>query len=313
MKELFLKHSKIEKNIIGAPMYPLSNPELVACVSNEGGMGIVQPLTLTYIEGYDFVEGLRYIKSLTSNPIGMNALIEKSSKKYQEKMKNWIELALDEGVMFYITSLGDPTWVVDMVHKKGGVVYHDVTDKKWAKIAKEAGVDGLIAVNNNAGGHLGDKDFITLYNELKEFNLPIVCAGGISTKEDYDKAMKVGYSAVMMGTRFIATHECKAKDSYKLAVVKANKKDIVLTKNITGVNVSVINTPYIQKLGLKPNKLLAWFLEHFKHIARTLLFLKSIVSLKSSMKNKKEFFQAGKSVEGIDKILSVKEVFKLFS
>ena len=312
MEKLFLQHTKTKHNIIGAPMYPLSNPELIASVSNEGGIGIIQPLTLTYIEGYEFTEGLKYIKSLTQKPVGMNALIEKSSKKYQDKMKRWIELALDEGIRFFITSLGDPSWVVEMVHKKGGVVYHDVTDKKWAKIAKKAKVDGLIAVNNNAGGHTGDKDYKTLFNELKEFNLPIVCAGGISTKEDYEKVIKLGYSGVMMGTRFIATHECKAKDSYKKAIIKASKKDIVLTKNITGVNVSVINTPYIKKLGLQPNKLLAWFLKHFKHIARTLLFLKSIVTLKSSMKNKKEFFQAGKSVDGIDKILSVREVFKLF-
>jgi len=119
-------------------MYPCSNPELVAAVSEAGGIGIVQPISLTYVHGYDFREGLRLIRRLTSKPIGMNALIEQSSKTYRERMERWIEIALEEDVRFFVTSLGNPRWVVDRVKPVGGVVYHDVTERKWA----EKGRDG---------------------------------------------------------------------------------------------------------------------------------------------------------------------------
>ena len=144
-------------------MYPCSNPELVACVSEAGGLGIIQPISLTYVYGYDFREGIQYIKSLTSKPIGMNVLIEQSSSHYLKKMQEWIDIALEEGVLFFITSLGKPDWVVKKVHAKGGKVYHDVTEFKWAKIAKEANVDGLICVNSSAGGHSGDLEAKRLF------------------------------------------------------------------------------------------------------------------------------------------------------
>ena len=314
MQTQFLIDSGAKYPIIGGPMYPCSNPELVAAVSEAGGIGIVQPLTLTYVEGYDFREGLRYIRSMTERPIGMNALIEKSSKKYQKKMEVWIDIALEEGVRFFITSLGKPDWVVKKVHAYGGIVYHDVTDSKWAEIALSSGVDGFIAVNNRAGGHAGLKELSQLLKELQVYKLPIVCAGGISDKAGYEQALSLGYSAVQMGTRFIASKECKASDDYKQAIVDADEDDIVLTWNITGIPVSVINTGYIKKLGLLPNRFVQWMLAHpkLKHLMRIIYALKSLKNLKTGMHAKKgehEFWQAGKSVRGITKIESVKEIF----
>lgn len=134
-------------------MYPCSNPELVAAVSEAGGMGILQPISLTYVHGYGFREGIRKIRSLTSRPIGMNALIESSSRRYRRRMEGWIEVALEEGIRFFVTSLGKPVWVVRAVEPFGGRVYHDVTERKWALKGVEAGVHGLIAVNRRAGGH----------------------------------------------------------------------------------------------------------------------------------------------------------------
>src|SRR5690349_24304319 len=101
-------------------MYPCSNPELVAAVSDAGGIGVVQPISLTYVHGHDFREGLRYIRSLTSAPIGFNALIEQSSSTYRTRMEKWLTIAVEEGVRFFITSLGNPRWVVDLVGPAGG-------------------------------------------------------------------------------------------------------------------------------------------------------------------------------------------------
>ena len=96
---------------------------------------------------------------------------------------------------------------MDKVHAKGGKVYHDVTGKKWAQKALQGGVDGLICVNSAAGGHAGELSRQTLYGSLQPFDVPLVCAGGIGDEHDFTAALKLGYSAVQMGTRFIATSE----------------------------------------------------------------------------------------------------------
>ena len=151
------RDARVELPVIGGPMYPCSNPELVAAVSEAGGLGVIQPVSLTFVHGWDFRDGIRYIRSLTGKPIGMNALIEGSSRSYRRRVEGWISTALEEGVRFFVTSLGKPEWVVDRVHAAGGVVYHDVTERRWALKALDSGVDGLIGVNDLAGGHSGPR------------------------------------------------------------------------------------------------------------------------------------------------------------
>lgn len=311
----FLQDSGVELSIIGGPMYPCSNPELVAAVSEAGGLGVIQPISLTYVHGYAFREGIRYIQSLTSKPIGMNVLIEKSSFKYKERMQTWISIALEEGVRFFITSLGKPDWVCAQVHEGGGKVYHDVTESKWAQIAVDCGVDGLICVNGSAGGHAGDMSAAELFHSLEHFGLPLVCAGGIGDHHAYTKALAMGYEAVQIGTALIATQECKVPTDYKQAIVDAKAKDIVYTLNMTGVKVSVINTPYIQKLGLIPSALLQWMLTRpwLKKVVRLYFMIRTIKNLKGMIKGSKAqegFYQAGKSVEGVQEITSVEALLK---
>jgi len=313
----------IDLPIICGPMYPCSNPELVAAVSESGALGIVQPLSLTYVHGYDFREGLRYIRSLTIKPVGMNALIEQSSKRYHARMVEWIEIALEEGVRFFITSLGKPGWVVKRVHAAGGLVYHDVTESKWAQKAIDAkeidnGVDGLIAVNNRAGGHAGNHSAQALHDELKSFGLPMICAGGISTPTDFLHALQQGYAGVQMGTRFIATTECNASSPYKQAIVNAKEPDIVLSERVSGTPVSLIHTPYIDRLGLKTNRFEKWMLrgQKRKYLLRTLYMLRSLWKLKQAVLDKTgslDYWQAGKSVEGINSIEPVRSIIERFS
>ena len=313
----FLQQVGIRYPIIGGPMYPCSNPELVAAVSEAGGIGIIQPVSLTYVHGYDFREGIRYIRELTGKPVGMNALIEQSSKKYQQRMQEWVEIALEEGVFFFITSLGKPDWVVKKVHAVGGLVYHDVTEKKWAEKGLAGGVDGLIAVNNRAGGHAGMLSAEQLYEELQGFDVPLICAGGIGNERDFLSAMKMGYEGVQMGTRFIATEECSANLNYKKAILNASEKDIVLSERITGVPVSVINTDFIKRSGLKSGPLARWMLKgnKTKYLMRMIYALRSLYQLKHSLldeKGKKDYWQAGKSVEHIDMIEPVETIVHRF-
>jgi nitronate monooxygenase len=304
--------------MICGPMYPCSNPELVAAASEAGGLGILQPISLTYVHGHDFRDGIRYMRELTNKPIGMNALIEASSKTYHERMVRWIDIALEEGVRFFITSLGKPRWVVDKVHAVGGVVYHDVTERKWAEKGLEGGVDGLIAVNNRAGGHAGENSAEELFEEFADMGVPVVCAGGIASPESFRKALNMGYAGVQMGTRFIATTECNSAEPYKQAIVDADEDDIVLTERITGVPVSVIKTPYIERMGLDAGPFERWMLRGHrrKHWMRTIYALRSLWKLKKASLDetgKKDYWQAGKSVADVHSVEPIGDIIRRFA
>ena len=306
----------IEVPLICGAMYPCSNPELVAAASDAGGIGILQPVSLTYVHGYDFREGIRKIRALTDKPIGMNALIEKSSKKYFERMSGWIDVALEEGVRFFVTSLGKPDWVVKRVEGVGGVVYHDVTERKWAQKGIDSGVHGLIAVNRRAGGHAGPKGVEELIDELGDLGVPVVCAGGIGDPEGFAQALSLGYAGAQLGTRFIATTECNASDAYKQAIVDADEDDVVLSEKLTGVPVAVLNTSYIQRMGLKAGPLARRLLRgnRTKHWMRLFYTMKSFWQLKKSLKDEeKNFWQAGKSVAGITSIEPAGEIVREYA
>ena len=298
-------HAGIEVPIICGAMYPCSNIELVAAVSEAGGIGIVQPVTMTFVHRLEFRESLRRIRKLTKKPIGMNALIEKSSRRYLDRMKEWVDIALEEGVRFFVTSLGDPRWVVQRASAVRGIVYHDVTEAKWAAKALNAGAHGLIAVNRRAGGHAGPHDPRVLLDELRPFGLPIVCAGGIGDSAGFVDALKMGYAGVQCGTRFIATFECDASANYKTAILTAEEDDIVLSERITGVPLAVINTPDIRQKGLHANAVERWLLANprTKHWMRMAFTVRSVYSLRSGAHlPESHVWQAGKSVAAIRKL-----------
>ena len=304
--------------IVCGAMYPCSNPELVAAASQAGGLGVLQPISLTFVHGYAFRSGIRKIRSLTDRPIGMNALIEQSSKLYRRRMEEWIDTALEEGVRFFVTSLGKPDWVVQRVEPLGGRVYHDVTERKWAKKGVDCGVHGLIAVNSRAGGHPGPLDVRALLDDVGDLGLPVVCAGGVGREEDFVAALRMGYAGVQMGTRFIATDECTASAQYKQTIVDAEEEDIVHSERLTGVPVAVINTPSIRRLGLRAGPLARWMLQgrRTKHWMRTIYALKSFWQLRRSLHAtsvRGDYWQAGKSVSGIRTVEPVASIIRRFS
>jgi len=314
----FTRQLGIDLPIICGAMYPCSNPELVAAASAAGAIGVVQPVSLTYVHGHDFRTGLRLIKSVTDRPFGMNALIEKSSRHYHERLVRWVDVALEEGVRFFITSLGNPKWVVDRTAQAGGIVYHDVTERKWASKAIDGGVHGLIAVNNVAGGHAGRLSPEALLDQLRDLGLPVICAGGVGDPATFRRMLDLGYDGVQMGTRFIATAECNAHADYKAAIVRAQPRDIVLTERLTGVPVAVINNEYIQRLGTRSGPIARWMLRHrrMKYWMRSIYAVTSLRRLKKSSMTSagaNEYWQAGKSVAGIDSVRPVAELIKDFA
>jgi len=314
----FTKHARVQVPLVCGAMYPCSNPELVAAVSEAGAIGIVQPISLTYVHGHEFRAGLRHIRSLTTRPIGFNALIERSSRRYHERMVAWVDIALEEGVRFFVTSLGNPRWVVERVGQVGGLVYHDVTERRWAQKGLDAGVHGLIAVNDRAGGHAGLLDAARLFDDVADLGLPVVCAGGIGAPHEYVVALRMGYAAAQLGTRFIATTECRAHERYKQAILDAGERDIVLTERLTGIPVSVIETPYIRRIGTRAGWLARRMLRggRTKHLMRTAYALRSLWQLKRGLSrgdSTADYWQAGKSVATIDAEVSAGEVVRSFA
>jgi len=312
----------IEVPLICGAMYPCSNPELVAAVSAAGGIGVVQPVSMIYVYGHDFREGLRLIRRLTNRPIGMNVLIEQSSKLYLERMRRWVDIALEEGVRFFVTSLGNPRWVVERVAPLSGVVYHDVTERKWAEKGVAGGAHGIIAVNDRAGGHAGPLSAARLLDDLRDLGLPVVCAGGVGDAADFVAALKLGYAGAQLGTRFIATPECGAHDDYKQAIVAATEADIVLTERVTGLPLAVIRTPYVERIGTRAGPLARWLLRGHKtkHFMRTVYALRSAWQLKRASlaggareASSKDYWQAGKSVSGITSIEPAGDIVRRFA
>jgi nitronate monooxygenase len=311
------RDARVAVPLIGGAMFPCSNPELVAAVSEAGGIGIVQPLSMEYVHRRLLKDGLHLIRRLTRKPIGMNVLIEQSSNIYLERMRRYLDIALEEGITFFITSLGKPRWVVDRVAAAGGVVYHDVTERKWALKALDAGVRGLIAVNDRAGGHAGPKSAAQLMDELADLGVPLVCAGGIGEAEEFVAALRMGYAGAQLGTRFIATTECTAHPDYKRAIVESDEDDIVLTERVTGVPLAVIRTPYVERVGTRAGPLARWLLRHrrTKHLMRTVYALQSAWRLKRSHfagESSRDYWQAGRSVRGITSIEPAGDIVRRF-
>ena len=308
----------IDLPIICGAMYPCSNPELVAAASEAGGIGIIQPMSLSFVHGHEFAAGIDYIRTLTKKPLGLNLILERSSKRYIERTEKWLETALEKEIKFLVTALGDPAWVVRLCEHHGVKIYHDVTELKFAQKALDAGVDGFICVNNRAGGHAGNLSPEQLYDDIAPLGKPMVCAGGIGDSTQFQAMRSLGYAGAQLGTRFIATQECSAHADYKQAIIDAKAEDIVLTEKLTGVPVSVIATPYIKSIGTKAGPFARWMLNgrKTKHWMRMLYTVQSIWKLKKANvagSGYKDYWQAGKSADAISHLHSVEEVIKELS
>lgn len=224
----FTKMIDVDYPIIAAPMFLLSYEELVVAVAEAGGLGTFPLPNFRTLE--DLRLSLKKIRKKTDKPIGVN--IHLSGKfPWQEPLA----LCLDSGVEFFLTSLGDPRLILDDVHANGGKVFADVISLEQGLKARDRGVDGLIAVASDAGGHGGITPTFVLVPYLKaKTGLPIIAAGGISTGAQMAAAMCIGACAVITGTRLIATPEARASDAYKTAVMEAGPEDIISSTAITG-------------------------------------------------------------------------------
>ncbi|MBI9077099.1 MAG: nitronate monooxygenase [Desulfatibacillum sp.] len=218
----------IDLPIIGAPMFLVSYEELTIAVSEAGGLGMFA--LPNYRTVPDLEAALEHIRRRTDRPIGVNIHL---SGRFEWQAQ--LEVCLDYGVTFFISSLGDPRHILEPVHARGGFVFADVISRRHALSAKEKGVDGLVAVAAGAGGHAGQTPTMVLVPYLKALTgLPVLAAGGVSTGQQLAAALTLGACGAVVGTRLVASREAGASEAYKQAVVDADPDDIVYTDQITG-------------------------------------------------------------------------------
>lgn len=244
-----------------APMFLISGPELVIAACKAGVIGSFPTLNARPVSQLD--EWLQQITTaLTAAeaenpgsvaPWAANLIVHKNNKRFEPDF----ELILKYQPEIVITSLGSPARVAEPVHDYGGLVFSDVNSVDFARKAIERGSDGLILVCEGAGGHTGfapPEEFIPAVREF--FDGPLIVGGAISTGAQLRKVIDLGADFAYMGTRFIATEECRAAPEYKQMIVAATADDIVLTPYFTGVPAHFL-LPSVQAAGIDPAELSA--------------------------------------------------------
>lgn len=231
--------------LFGAPMYIVSNPELVVAQCTSGIVGSFPALNARDIEG----EGIMletWLKRITealdawnqdnpnqpAAPFAVNQIVHRSNERLERDM----EICARWKVPIWITSLGAREDVNAIAHEAGAIVLHDVINNRFAHKAIEKGADGLIAVAAGAGGHTGAQSPFALIQEIRQwFDGPLALSGAIASGASLLAAQAVGADYGYIGTPFIATTEANAPQAYKDLLCEAQALDIVTTAGVTGV------------------------------------------------------------------------------
>jgi nitronate monooxygenase len=260
-KEKIMKlKEQVELPVIMAPMFLINDPNMVLRACESGIIGTFPALNARTTEILD-----DWLKQITTEweelkqsnpdkkiaPWGINFISHRTNKRFYEDL----QLIEKYQPPLVITSLGDPSPVVKIVHEYGGLVLSDVIDIKFAKKALEKGSDGLVLVTAGAGGHGGTYNPIAFIHEVREFfDGPLVLAGGLSKGEDILVAEILGSDFAYLGSRFIPAVESKAVDEYKEMILSSSIEDIIYTDTFSGIHANYL-IPSIEKAGLDPKNL----------------------------------------------------------
>lgn len=293
------KHS-LELPVIMAPMFLISNPAMVIQACECGIIGSFPVLNARTKEILDewmgiIREKLELSKRQHPNkkiaPWAVNFICHKPhNKRYEEDLR----LIEKHQPPIVITSLGDPSPVVKIVHSYGGMVLSDVINPSFAKKAIEKGTDGLILITNGAGGHGGTLHPFAFYHEVRKFwNGPIILGGAISKGEDILAAKILGADLVYMGTRFIASEESAASKDYKEMVIDATIEDIMYTPSISGIHANFL-IPSLLKAGMNLEKLKKGEKIDLRN--------------QSELRAWRDFWSAGHGVGSVKKIQTIEEI-----
>jgi nitronate monooxygenase len=252
--------SRLRLPVIGAPLFIVSNPNLVIAQCSAGVVGSFPALNARPKELLD--EWLARITSelaaydaahpdAPSAPFAVNQIVHRTN----DRLEHDLELCVKYKVPLVITSLGARQDVNDAIHSYGGIVLHDIINVTFAKKALDKGADGLVAVAAGAGGHAGTTSPFALIAEIRQFfNGPLALSGAISTGGGILAAQAAGADVAYIGSAFIATEEANAVDAYKQSIVDSTAADIVYSNLFTGVHGNYLRSS-IMAQGLNPDEL----------------------------------------------------------
>lgn len=222
--------------LVCAPMFIISNKEMIVAAAEAGILGTMPSLNAR--TEAQFEADLKWIREKTDKPFGINVTIGLTDPA---RLQRDVELCLEYEVPVLLTSYGNPTDIVKQAHDKGVTVFHDVIHLHHAKKAEAAGVDGIIAVSQGAGGHAGRVNPYVLIPYLRQnVSVPILAAGCIGGGDQVAAALALGAELAYMGTRFIASTECGASQAYKDMVASASHEDIVYTDQVSGIHANFL-------------------------------------------------------------------------
>ncbi len=246
--------------LIGAPLFIVSNPDLVIEQCKAGVMGVFPALNARPPEVLD--QWIQRIKNELENhaaahpetpvaPFAVNQIVHHSN----ERLEHDVDICVKHEVPFIITSLQAPTAIERKIHSYGGRIFHDVTNIRHARKALDEGADGLILVCAGAGGHAGTLSPFALVAEVRQFfDGPVILSGAMATGRQILAAQAMGADLAYFGTRFIATREANAPSQYKQMVVDSRAADIVYTNLFTGVKGNYLSGSIVNA-GLNPDDL----------------------------------------------------------
>tara|TARA_R110002051_G_scaffold703_14_gene3390 strand:+ start:2281 stop:3225 length:945 start_codon:yes stop_codon:yes gene_type:complete len=313
MKKTLKQLLNIEHPIIVAPMFLVSNVAMVKSAMQAGVAGCIPALNYRTLP--ELREAITQLKaSKTENgAFGFNLIVNKSNLKFPDQL----EVCCEMGVDFIITSLGNPKQVIEEAHKKGILVFCDVVNIEQALKVEALGCDAVIAVNNEAGGHRGDRSPKQLTKEINEaLKIPVISAGGVGDKSELEEKMSYGAVGVSIGSPFIASEEAGVSKEYKEACVAYGAKDIVVTQKISGTPCTVINTPYVQEIGTEQSWIESLLNKNkwLKKYVKMLRFLKgtNMVTKAAAGATYKTVWVAGPTIEHTTSIEPLQKIIQRF-
>ena len=252
--------SKLRLPVIGAPLFIISNPDLVVAQCTAGIVGSFPALNARPASQLDewlarITEALaawdREHPEQPAAPFAVNQIVHRSNDRLEQDLA----LCAKYRVPIVITSLGARPEVNQAVHGWGGIVLHDVINDAFAHKAVEKGADGLIAVAAGAGGHAGTLSPFALVQEIRRwFDGPLALSGAIARGDAVLAAQALGADFAYVGSAFIATAEARAEEAYKRMIVDSRADDIVYTNLFTGVHGNYLRGS-IAAAGLDPSHL----------------------------------------------------------
>jgi NAD(P)H-dependent flavin oxidoreductase YrpB (nitropropane dioxygenase family) len=236
--------------IVQGGLNNLAYAELAAAVSNAGGLGQVTATSGLLREQAEAVAEVRRARTLTAQPFAVNFAIAERRRDLAELLAR----VLDEGVAAVSFTAGNPEPFIEQVrHLRGAEVkvLVLVAGVRQAQKAEASGADAVIAVGVEGGGHLGRDDVGTLVlvpRVVDSVRIPVVASGGIMDGRGLAAALALGAEGAELGTRFVATRECRAHEAYKRALVEAIETDTVIVERSIGRPARILKGPQATRI-----------------------------------------------------------------